>query len=89
MLSFLFAFIEPPLLMRSSFIGFPSSKSMKWLTDIIPLAKKLDDCKVFGVSSAEYLNYAIANRREWEQRGQEIVANMVEKVTNNTANAEK
>jgi hypothetical protein len=47
---------------------------------IIPLAKKLSDCGVFGVSSDEYLSYAKSNRQEWEQRGQEIVAEMVEKV---------
>ena len=29
---------------------------------IIPLAKKLKNCGVFGVSSAEYLNYALNNR---------------------------
>lgn len=29
---------------------------------IIPLAKKLKDCGVFGVSSDEYLNYAQRNR---------------------------
>lgn len=29
---------------------------------IIPLAKKLKDCNVFGVSSDEYLNYALQNR---------------------------
>ena len=29
---------------------------------IIPLAKKLKECGVFGVSSDEYLNYAIKNR---------------------------
>ena len=58
--------------------------STQWPTDIIPLAKKLDDCKVFGVSSDEYLNYAISNRREWEHRGQEVVASMVEKVTQDT-----
>jgi 3'5'-cyclic nucleotide phosphodiesterase len=45
---------------------------------IIPLAKKLKDCGVFGVSSDEYLNYAIQNRDEWEQRGQTIVAEMME-----------
>lgn len=28
---------------------------------IIPLAKKLKDCGVFGVSSGEYLNYATQN----------------------------
>lgn len=40
---------------------------------IIPLAKKLQDCGVFGVSSDEYLNYAVANRREWEIKGKKIV----------------
>jgi hypothetical protein len=35
---------------------------------IIPLAKKLDDCGVFGMSSDEYLNYAMKNRQEWETR---------------------
>jgi class 3 adenylate cyclase len=40
---------------------------------IIPLAKKLKDCGVFGVSSDEYLDYAIANRTEWEIKGKEIV----------------
>jgi hypothetical protein len=48
---------------------------------IIPLAKKLRDCGVFGVSSDEYLNYAEKNRSEWEQRGEEIVELMVEKVS--------
>jgi hypothetical protein len=36
---------------------------------IIPLAKKLDDCGVFGVSSDEYLNHAMANRQEGKTRG--------------------
>lgn len=45
---------------------------------IIPLAKKLKECGVFGVSSGEYLNYAMNNRMEWERRGQEMVAEMVE-----------
>jgi len=40
---------------------------------IIPLAKKLKDCGVFGVSSAEYLDYALANREEWVRRGREVV----------------
>jgi len=45
---------------------------------IIPLAKKLKDCNVFGVSSDECLNFAIQNRLEWEARGQEVVAVMTE-----------
>jgi 3'5'-cyclic nucleotide phosphodiesterase/Adenylate and Guanylate cyclase catalytic domain len=45
---------------------------------IIPLAMKLKDCGVFGVSSDEYLNYAQQNRREWESRGRELVEEMVQ-----------
>ena len=45
---------------------------------IIPLAKKLKDCGVFGVSSSEYLNYAQKNRYEWEAKGQAVVAEMME-----------
>jgi class 3 adenylate cyclase len=53
---------------------------------IIPLAKKLKDCGVFGVSSDEYLNYAMKNREEWEVRGQEVVMEMVEAIAENECN---
>jgi hypothetical protein len=46
---------------------------------VIPLAKKLESCGVFGVSSHEYLNYAIANREEWERDGEQIVKEYQEK----------
>jgi hypothetical protein len=46
---------------------------------IIPLAKKLKDCGVFGVSTDEYLSYALQNRSNWVQKGQEITAAMIEK----------
>lgn len=46
---------------------------------IIPLAKKLQSCGVFGVSSDEYLTYAVRNREEWVRRGQEVVGELVEK----------
>lgn len=46
---------------------------------IIPLAKKLKECGVFGVSSDEYLNYALENRKEWAVRGEEIVSKFVER----------
>jgi hypothetical protein len=46
---------------------------------IIPLAKKLKECGVFGVCSSEYLDYAEKNRNEWVARGQEVVNEMVEK----------
>ncbi|KAG7348833.1 family 3 adenylate cyclase [Nitzschia inconspicua] len=44
---------------------------------IIPLAKKLKECGVFGVSSDEYLSYALQNRKEWEERGEDMVKEMV------------
>jgi 3'5'-cyclic nucleotide phosphodiesterase len=40
---------------------------------IIPLAKKLEECNAFGVSSHEYLSYALQNRSEWESKGRQIV----------------
>lgn len=36
---------------------------------VIPLAKKLRECGVFGVSCDEFLNYAETNRKEWETKG--------------------
>lgn len=45
---------------------------------IIPLAKKLENCGVFGVSSDECLQYAQANRQEWELKGEQIVQNYLE-----------
>jgi class 3 adenylate cyclase len=47
---------------------------------IVPLTKKLSECGVFGVSSDEYLNYAMKNREEWERRGREVIASMVERL---------
>eukprot|EP00934_Nitzschia_sp_Nitz4_P003041 Nitzschia sp. Nitz4//scaffold172_size47551//27808//31430//NITZ4_007145-RA/size47551-augustus-gene-0.38-mRNA-1//1//CDS//3329538762//3031//frame0 len=47
---------------------------------IIPLARKLSECGVFGVSSDEYLNYAMKNREEWERKGKDVVAEMVEEL---------
>lgn len=46
-----------------------------WFYDnyVIPLAGKLQECGVFGVSSDEYLNYAIQNRNEWERKGKQCV----------------
>lgn len=40
---------------------------------VIPLAKKLNTCGVFGVSYYEYLGYAQKNRNEWESKGKELV----------------
>jgi hypothetical protein len=47
---------------------------------IIPLAKKLSSCGVFGVSSDEYLNYALENRREWEKKGRDVVRGYLDRL---------
>jgi class 3 adenylate cyclase len=56
-------------------------KGELWFYDfyVIPLAKKLDECNVFGVASDEGLNYALANRAEWAIKGEELVAEMLER----------
>lgn len=50
-----------------------------WFFDnyIIPLAKKLRECEVFGVSCDEFLNFATENRTEWALKGHDIVAEML------------
>ena len=53
---------------------------------IIPLARKLKDCGVFGVASEEYLNYAQANRDEWEAKGEEVLKNYLAKYNNENSN---
>ena len=47
---------------------------------VLPLARKLKDAKIFGVSSEEYYNYALRNREEWEDKGREVVTYMSERV---------
>lgn len=48
---------------------------------VIPLAKNLKECGVFGVSSDEYLNYALANRDEWIIKGRAISRELIAKVS--------
>jgi len=62
-------------------------KGELWFFDnyIIPLAKKLKDCGVFGISSDEYLHYAMENRNEWSEKGKAIVAEMEKKMKNEMA----
>jgi len=52
-----------------------------WFFDnyVIPLAAKLKECGVFGVSSDECLQFATENRRQWEISGKSIVKQMVTK----------
>eukprot|EP00980_Cylindrotheca_fusiformis_P000898 scaffold238_cov95-Cylindrotheca_fusiformis.AAC.4 len=55
---------------------------------VIPLAKKLDSCGVFGVSSDEYLNYAKANRDEWVREGEAIVQEYIVKFNKDHGHSE-
>ena len=47
---------------------------------IIPLAERLKECGVFGVSSNELLHYAQNNLAMWEHTGKEVVAELTEAV---------
>ena len=47
---------------------------------IIPRVKKLKECSAFDLSSDNYLNYAIKNRNQWEQRGEAAVAEMLQRI---------
>jgi len=53
-------------------------KGELWFFDnyVIPLAKKLDECGVFGVCSDECLTYAVENRTEWEIKGEAVVEDL-------------
>ena len=56
--------------------------------DQIPLAKKLRECGVFGVSCDEFLDYATDNRTEWEAKGAELVKQMLREVEDKLADRE-
>jgi class 3 adenylate cyclase len=47
---------------------------------IIPLAKKLKECGVFGANSAAFLDFANDNRVEWESKGRTIVHTWIEEL---------
>jgi len=49
---------------------------------IIPLATKLRECEVFGVSCDEFLNFAKENRNEWAVKGKDIVSQMLQDAEN-------
>ena len=53
-------------------------KGELWFFDnyTLSLAQKLKSCDVFRVSHFEFISYAIQNRSEWAEKGQDIVAEM-------------
>ena len=48
-------------------------------TDVIPVAQKLKECGIVGVASDECLGFASDNRREWAQKGKDLVQAMAER----------
>lgn len=47
---------------------------------VLPLARRLKECDVYGVSSDEYLSHALANREEWEQKGRQVTQDMIQRI---------
>jgi len=52
---------------------------------VLPLAKKLFACGVFGTCSDELLNYAVNNRKEWVERGDASVKKYIDAVSSSSA----
>ena len=44
---------------------------------VIPLAKKINQCGVFGESGGQYLTYAVANRNNWDAIGRSELNKMI------------
>eukprot|EP00526_Cylindrotheca_closterium_P003695 CAMPEP_0113621262 /NCGR_PEP_ID=MMETSP0017_2-20120614/10860_1 /TAXON_ID=2856 /ORGANISM="Cylindrotheca closterium" /LENGTH=1329 /DNA_ID=CAMNT_0000530993 /DNA_START=95 /DNA_END=4084 /DNA_ORIENTATION=- /assembly_acc=CAM_ASM_000147 len=61
-------------------------KGELWFFDnyVIPLARKLEECRVFGVASDECLNYALENRKEWAVKGEAMLEQMTRKIKQET-----
>lgn len=51
---------------------------------VIPLATRLKESRVFGAFSDEYLNVALGNRQEWENRGKALLEEMKESLASQT-----
>ena len=60
-------------------VGWYEGEIMFFDKYVIPLAKKLDDCGVFGVASDECLNYAQQNRKQWAIKGDGMVDVMLQR----------
>ena len=71
---------------------FPKDPSESWYEGelnffddkVIPLARELQDCGVFGNFSNEYLQLALENREHWEARGKTVVQNYLRKLNGET-----
>lgn len=47
---------------------------------VIPLAKRLQQCSIFGANCDEYLNYAVTNREAWVKRGEIEISSYLEEL---------
>ena len=57
------------------------------ITTSFPWPRNLKLVVFFGVSSHEYLSYALANRREWESKGEQLVKDYLSRFSNATEEA--
>jgi len=49
---------------------------------ILPLAMDLDKCGLLAGIGREHLDYAMQNREEWEQKGQDFLRDLMDRISN-------
>ena len=81
--------LEPQTSLVSHFEFGAAGEIMFFDKYIIPLAKKLDSCGVFGVSSDECLNYAKQNRKQWAIEGDQVVEDMLQRFREKHGNKQR
>ncbi|CAB9496230.1 cyclase soluble subunit alpha-3 [Seminavis robusta] len=59
--------------------GWYQAELDKFESQVIPLARKLQDSEVFGTWNSDYLRCALSNRKEWEAKGKEILGLVIQK----------
>lgn len=86
------------LLFKEQYLAFKSGRAAQdpstgWYRNemgffdhhVLPLATRLQEFKLFGAGSEEYLKNAISNRREWEHHGTSMVEGYLEEFALKTA----
>lgn len=87
-------------LLRESYTAFKEGRAdkdptLQWLQSekaffdghVIPLAQKLKVCESFGVSGNECLTYALENRRELDDCGEQVFHGIIREVLNESIDA--
>lgn len=69
---------------NNPFIRWYEGELLFFDNQILPLAEKINQAGVFGVSGQELLNYALANKKEWSLFGRDVVAGVMESLRENS-----